>query len=85
MDFETEEVSFEVLVEEGTLYRKNLDLIESTQIPTYLDRLYHICIEVWTTRRAFNSSTESMYAEYTADEDFDALIGTIEVPEELKG
>lgn len=26
-----------------------------------------------------------MYADYTADEDFDALIGTIEVPEELKG
>ena len=30
MDFETEEVNFEVLVEEGTLYRKNMELAEST-------------------------------------------------------
>ena len=42
-------------------------------------------MEVWTNRRGFDPSAEQMYADYTADEDFDALIGTIEVPEELKG
>lgn len=26
-----------------------------------------------------------MYVEYTADEDFDALIGTIEIPSDLQG
>ena len=50
-----------------------------------IEKLYHLCVEVWTNRRSFNPSTEQMYADYTADEDFDALIGTIEVPEELKG
>ena len=43
-----------------------------------------MCVEVWTTRNGF-LPTEQIYVDYIADEDFDALIGTIEVPEELKG
>jgi hypothetical protein len=38
-----------------------------------------------TDRKSFDHNTEKMYAEYTVDENFDALIGKIEVPEELRG
>lgn len=40
---------------------------------------------VWSNRNSFNELTEQMFAEYTAHEDFDSLIGTFQVPPELMG
>lgn len=37
------------------------------------------------SKNRFNEITEQFYISYLADEDFDTLIGNIEIPQELVG
>ena len=46
-----------------------------------LERLYNLCIYVTGSKTRFNEVTEQFYVSYLADEDFDALIGNIQIPQ----
>lgn len=50
-----------------------------------VDKIFHLCMYVWTNRNSFDQDKEKIYVEYRADEDFDALIGTFQLPAELAG
>ncbi len=49
-----------------------------------IDVLYHICMEIIKVRSYFQLD-EEIYVNYVATEDFETLIGTIQIPPELLG
>jgi len=74
-----------VLVKPGTTLRRELRLKTGIAVITTLDVVYSICFELLSDRSALPDGAAEPRISYLISDDLSRLIGTIDVPAELRG